>query len=120
MLAFCEKIAGNIFHLNVHYMCHSMLVQCFELQGRCFTHIHYYKFFSIRLLGPASLLVQVGVVLPKRQLMDKTNLTCILASTCSSTSSSSSQETTNELNKSNTTVTHLHSNNIPLAVGKLC
>ena len=37
----------NIFHLDVHYVCYiytivTMLVQCFELQGRRFTHFHYF------------------------------------------------------------------------------
>ena len=32
----------NIFHLNVHYV--SMLVQHFELQGRCLTNFHYYYY----------------------------------------------------------------------------
>ena len=83
--------------MYIIYMCHSMLVQCFELQGRCFTHIYPLLLLNV-LLNPS----------PE---------TCVLAST---RSSSTSPETTNGLNKSNTTVTHLYSNNIPLAAGKLC
>ena len=36
-------LSDNIFHLNVHYVCYTMLVQRFEPQGRCFTNFHYYK-----------------------------------------------------------------------------
>ena len=35
-------IADNILHLDVHYVCYTMLVQSFELQGRHFTNFHYY------------------------------------------------------------------------------
>ena len=35
-------IAGNIFHLDVHYVCYIMLVRRFEPRGRCFTNFHYY------------------------------------------------------------------------------
>ena len=34
------KIAGNIFHLDVHYVCHIILVQRFEPQSRHFTNFH--------------------------------------------------------------------------------
>ena len=34
--------SDNIFHLSVHYVCYTMIVQCFELQGRGFTNFHCY------------------------------------------------------------------------------
>ena len=37
-------MADNIFHLDVHYVCYTMLVQCFELQGRRFTIFYYYYY----------------------------------------------------------------------------
>ena len=37
-------IADNIFHLNVHYVCYTMLVQHSELQGMRFTNFHYYYY----------------------------------------------------------------------------
>ena len=35
-------IADNILHLDVHYVCYTMLVQSFQLQGRHFTNFRYY------------------------------------------------------------------------------
>ena len=35
-------LSNNIFHLNVHYVRYTMLVQHFEPQGRRFTNFHYY------------------------------------------------------------------------------
>ena len=37
-------VADNIFHLDVHYVCYTVLLQHFELQGRCFTNFHYYYY----------------------------------------------------------------------------
>ena len=37
----------NIFHLDVHYVCYTMLVQRFEPQGRRFTNFHYYYLLLI-------------------------------------------------------------------------
>ena len=40
-----KKEIGNIFHLDVHYVC--MLVQRFQPQGRRFTNFHYYYYFGM-------------------------------------------------------------------------
>ena len=37
-------VADNVFHLDVHYVCYTMLVQHFEPQGRRFTNFHYYYY----------------------------------------------------------------------------
>ena len=42
----CCFIADNISHLNVYYVCYTMLVQRFEPQGRRFTNFHYYYYYS--------------------------------------------------------------------------
>ena len=39
-------IADNIFHLEVHYVCYTMLVQRFEPQGRRITNVHDYYYES--------------------------------------------------------------------------
>ena len=35
-------LPDNIFHLTVHYVCYTMVVQHFEPQGRGFINFHYY------------------------------------------------------------------------------
>ena len=41
-------LCDNIFHLDVHYVCYTMLVQRFEPQGRRFTDFHYCYLSSTR------------------------------------------------------------------------
>ena len=44
---FLVLIADNIFHLDVHYMCCTMLVRLFEPQGKRITNVHYYYYLKI-------------------------------------------------------------------------
>ena len=39
--SFLFSIADNVLHLDVHYVCYTMLVRRFEPQGRRFTNFHY-------------------------------------------------------------------------------
>ena len=43
-------LSDNILHLDVHYVCYTMLVERFEPQGRCFTNFHYYYCYKNCLL----------------------------------------------------------------------
>ena len=45
-LFFSFLIADNIFYLDVHYACYTMLVQRFEPQGRLFVNLHYYYYYG--------------------------------------------------------------------------
>ena len=40
-------LADDIFHLDVHYVCYTVLVQRFEPQGRRFTNFHYYYYHNM-------------------------------------------------------------------------
>ena len=51
--SFLFLFSNNILHLDVHYVCYTILFQRFESQGRCFTNVHYY--YVLRLWRVADL-----------------------------------------------------------------
>ena len=50
----------NIFHLDVHYACYTMLVQRYEPQGRRLTNFHYYYYNNTTKPSKQGLLIRDG------------------------------------------------------------